>query len=108
MRYCTFIIIIIVHLYKDKIPANVGLWETLSDYFQAKTGIVRAAKVTTVIPTKEPIVVKRPIQKLFPIKAKSEKRSHEHSVENANVNDQSDIEIKMVMDDDIVQHIIGQ
>ena len=98
----------IVHLYKEKIPRQRWPMGKIIRLLPGKDGIVRAAEVKTVIPTKEPLVVKRPIQKLFPIEVKSEKRSHDHSVENANVNDQSDIEIKMITDDDVVQHIMGQ
>ena len=67
-----------------------------------------AAEVKTGIPTKEPIAVKRASQNLFLVKVNSEKCSHEHSVENADVNDQSDIKIKMVTDNDVIQHIMGQ
>ena len=103
----------IVHLYKEKLPRQSWPMGKIIKLLPGKDGITRAAEVKTVTPSKDSIIVKRPIQKLFPIEVRSNETPTENtsvenqSRENTSIDNQSEVEIKMVTDEDVTQHIVG-
>ena len=94
----------IVHLYKDKIPRQHWPMGKVTKLLPGKDGVTRSVEVKTVTPTKESIIVKRPIQKLFPIEVRNNEPIVENAIEKVNVN-RDEIEIKMVTDEDVEEHI---
>ena len=101
----------IVHIFKDKIPRQCWSLGKVIRLLPGKDGITRAAEVKTHTTAKEPIILRRPNQKLFPLEVRNVENiaAHaEHEVDEVmNTNDSNNIEITMIKDEDVAETIIG-
>ena len=90
----------IVCIHKDKLPRQRWALGKIVRVLPGKDNIIRAAEVRSLDKSGNPIVLKRPVQKLYPLEITE--LGTEKSTLNEDVNN---IPITMVSDKDVVAHI---
>ena len=90
----------IVCIHKDKVPRQRCAFGKIVRLLPGKDKIIRAVEVRSLDKSGNPIVLKRPVQILYPLEIT------ELEAENSNINgDVNNIPITMVSDKDVVAHI---
>ena len=93
----------IVTIHKDLIPRQRWVLGKVTRLFEGREGVARAAEVLTLDKWGKKILIKRPIQKLYPLEVRCPVKEHEKLEKNS-----KEVSITTVRDEDVIENIRGQ
>ena len=96
----------IVNIHKDKVPRQRWTIGKITRLLPGKDGIVRAVEVLTLDKSRKQMIMKRPIQHLYPLEVQAERTKLEHTEHDKLENElANEVQITTVRDEDVPEQI---